>query len=240
MTQLRNQVILITGASRGIGEAIALALAAEGARLVLVARNPEDLERVRGKALQVGAEDVLTVTADVSREEEVDVMAEVALARFGQVDILVNNAGVGSFKPVTETTLEEWNRMFEVNVTGVFLCTKAILPSMIEKRSGQIITVSSDVGRRTIANGAGYCATKFAVQAFTDALRKEVRDKGIRVSNVLPGMTDTYFAGSTPGIPEKQGWLKGEDVAKAVLYIATQPPGVVVDEVTIHPTIQEY
>ncbi|GIM46321.1 clavaldehyde dehydrogenase [Collibacillus ludicampi] len=240
MNLLKNQVVVITGASRGIGEDIALLFAKEGAKLVLVARNPEDLERIRGKALQSGAEDVLTVTADVSREDEVDVMAEVALARFGSIDILVNNAGVGFFKPVTETTLEEWKAMFDVNVTGVFLCTKAVLPAMMEKGSGHIITVSSDVGRRTIANGAGYCATKFAVQAFTEALRKEIREKGIRVSNVLPGMTDTYFAGSMRGIPEKKDWLKGEDVARAVLYIASQPAGVVVDDVTIHPMIQDY
>ncbi|WP_018130959.1 SDR family oxidoreductase [Effusibacillus pohliae] len=237
---MEDKVVMITGASRGIGEAVALEFAKRKAKIVLVARTPEDLERVRGRVLDAGAEDVLTITTDISKEEEVEVMLDVTLSRFGRVDILVNNAGVGYFKPVVDTTLSEWQTMFDVNVTGLFLCTRGVLPKMLEQGSGHIINISSDVGRRTIAGGAGYCATKFAVQAFADALRKEVQRQGIKVTNILPGMTDTYFANSEQGAEHKRDWLKAEDIARAVLYAASQPPGVLVDDITLHPMVQEY
>jgi NADP-dependent 3-hydroxy acid dehydrogenase YdfG len=237
---MKDKVVVVTGASRGIGESVALAFAKENAKLVLVARNPEDLERVRGLAMEAGAEDVLTVTTDITKEDEVEVMVDVTLSRFGKIDILVNNAGVGYFKPVQETTLKEWQTMFDSNVTGLFLCTRGFLTSMLEQGSGHIINLSSDVGRRTIAGGAGYCATKFAVQGFAESLRKEVQPKGIKVTNILPGMTDTYFAGSRQGEPHKADWLKAEDIAAAVMYAARQPEKVLVDDVTIHPMIQEY
>ncbi|MFC4766885.1 SDR family oxidoreductase [Effusibacillus consociatus] len=237
---MKDKVVVITGASRGIGESIALAFAKEKAKLVLVARNPEDLERVRGRAMEAGAEDVLTVTTDISKEEEVEVMVEVTLSRFGRIDVLVNNAGVGYFKSVKETTLKEWQTMFDINVTGLFLCSRGVLQPMLEQGSGHILNISSDVGRRTIAGGAGYCATKFAVQGFADSLRKEVQSKGVKVTNVLPGMTDTYFANSEQGAAHKADWLQAEDIARAVLYAASQPEGVLVDDITIHPMVQEY
>lgn len=237
---MEQKVVVITGASRGIGEDIAYAFASQNARLVLVGRNPEDLERVRHRALEKGAADVLTMTADVSKEEEVDVMAEVTLARFERIDILVNNAGVGSFQQVVDTSLSEFQRMFDVNVTGVFLCSRAVLPTMLEQGEGHIINISSDVGRRTIAGGASYTATKFAVQGFAESLRKEVQSKGVRVSTVLPGMTDTYFAETQQGAEHKKDWLHGEDIARAVLFIASQPKGVLIDDITVHPMIQEY
>ncbi|GAX88788.1 SDR family oxidoreductase [Effusibacillus lacus] len=237
---MKEKVIVITGASRGIGEDIALAFAGQHAKLVLVARNPEDLERVRGRAMEAGAGDVLTVTTDVSKEDEVEVMVEVTLSRFGRIDILVNNAGIGYFKPVQETSLEEWQSMFDINVTGLFLCTRGVLPAMLEQGAGHIINISSDVGRRTFAGGAAYVATKHAVQGFADCLRKEVQAKGVKVTNILPGMTDTYFAESEQGAEHKKEWLKADDIARAVLFAASQPEGVLVDDITIHPMIQEY
>lgn len=237
---MEGKVVAITGASRGIGEDVALAFAKEKAKLVLVARSPEDLERVRSRAMEAGAEEVLTITTDITKEDEVQVMYDVLLSRFGRIDVLVNNAGIGYFRPVAETTLEHWKTMFDVNVTGLFLCSRGALIPMLEQGSGHIINISSDVGRRTIANGAGYTATKFAVQGFSDAMRKEVQAKGIKVTTILPGMTDTYFAGSEQGAPHKKDWLKGEDVARAVLYAVSQPAGVLVDDITVHPMIQEY
>lgn len=237
---MKDKVVVITGASRGIGESVALQFAREKAKLVLVARNPEDLERVRGLAMEAGAEDVLTVTTDISKEEEVDVMVEVTLSRFGRIDILVNNAGVGYFSPVRETSLTDWQTMFDVNVTGLFLCSRGALGPMLEQGSGHIINISSDVGRRTIAGGAGYCATKFAVQGFAESLRKEVQPKGIKVTTILPGMTDTYFADSEQGAAHQANYLKAEDIARTVVYAASQPAGVLVDDITVHPMIQEY
>lgn len=237
---MEAKVVVITGASRGMGEDIALEFAKQGAKLVLVARNPEDLERVRGRALEAGADEILTVTTDITKEDEVAVLYDVTVARFGRVDILVNNAGVGYFGKVEETPLEKWKTMFDVNVTGLFLCSRGALGPMLEQGSGHIINISSDVGRRAIAGGAGYCATKFAVQAFSEAMRKEVQAKGVKVTTILPGMTDTYFNNSQQGAEHKKDWLKGEDIAKAVVFAASQPAGVLLDDITVHPLIQEY
>lgn len=233
---MKSKVVVITGASRGIGEEIAMAFAREKAMLVLVARTPEDLERVRGRAMEAGSEDVLTVTTDISKEEEVEVLMDVTLARFGRIDILVNNAGVGFFNPVAETALSDWDRMFNVNVRGLFLCTREALKPMLEQGSGHIINISSVAGRRTFTGAAGYCATKFAVDGFTETLRKEVQPQGIKVTSILPGFTDTFFADSEQGAADKAGWLKAGDVAKAVLYAASQSEGVLVDEVKIVPS----
>lgn len=144
------------------------------------------------------------------------------------------------FKPVEETTVEEWKRLFEVNVQGVFIGTKAVLPHMKKQRSGTIITISSDVGRYTIANGSAYTATKYAVQGFSGSVAQEVRPYGIRVGTINPGMVDTYFANSTQGLPEKAEWLKAEDVAEAVVYMASAPKHMLVDEIVLHSLIQTY
>lgn len=136
--------------------------------------------------------------------------------------------------------MEEWERIFAVNVQGVFIGVKAVLPHMKERKSGTIITISSDVGRYTIPNGAAYTATKYAVQGFSGSLAQEVRKYGIRVGTINPGMVDTYFANSIQGVPEKRDWLKAEDVAKAVVYMASAPKHMLIDEIILHPLIQQY
>lgn len=231
---LRGQVAIVTGASRGIGLAIAHKLAEQGMQLVLIGSS-SDIQRV-GEQLK----DVKTFQADVSNEQQMNEVVEATIATFGRIDLLVNNAGIGVFKPVEETTVEEWKRLFEVNVQGVFIGTKAVLPQMKKQRSGTIITISSDVGRYTIANGSAYTATKYAVQGFSGSVAQEVRPYGIRVGTINPGMVDTYFANSTQGLPEKAEWLKAEDVAEAVVYMASAPKHMLVDEIVLHPLIQTY
>ncbi|MGG3999516.1 SDR family oxidoreductase [Anoxybacillus kestanbolensis] len=231
---LRGQVAIVTGASRGIGLAIAHKLAEQGMQLVLIGSS-SDIQRV-GEQLK----DVKTFQADVSNEQQMNEVVEATIATFGRIDLLVNNAGIGVFKSVEETTVEEWKRLFEVNVQGVFIGTKAVLPQMKKQRSGTIITVSSDVGRYTIANGSAYTATKYAVQGFSGSVAQEVRPYGIRVGTINPGMVDTYFANSTQGLPEKAEWLKAEDVAEAVVYMASAPKHMLVDEIVLHPLIQTY
>ncbi|ACJ34689.1 Short-chain alcohol dehydrogenase [Anoxybacillus flavithermus WK1] len=233
-SMLQGQVAIVTGASRGIGLAIAHKLAEQGMQLVLIGSS-SDIHRV-GDQLK----DVKTFQVDVSNEQQMNEVVEATIAAFGRIDLLVNNAGIGVFKSVEETTVEEWKRLFEVNVQGVFIGTKAVLPQMKKQRSGTIITVSSDVGRYTIANGSAYTATKYAVQGFSGSVAQEVRPYGIRVGTINPGMVDTYFANSTQGLPEKAEWLKAEDVAEAVVYMASAPKHMLVDEIVLHPLIQTY
>jgi len=230
---------LVTGASRGIGEAVAVALAEAGLDVALFARSEGDLARV-AKRVRATGRDVLVLAGDVMREEDVEGGVREVEARWGAVDVLVNNAGIGVFKPTWEIAADEWRRVLDVNLTGPFLFCKAVVPGMIARGRGQIVMISSDVGRRTIPDGAAYCASKFGLQALTEVLRKEVRAKGVKVGAVLPGMTDTYFAGSVQGDPRKADWLKADDVARAVLAMVAAPPHAQIDEITLHPMIQEY
>lgn len=237
--RLKNKVAIVTGASRGIGEAISLAFAREGTDLVVVGRNKEGLTRVAEKVKEVGRQ-CLVVVADVSKEEEVNQAAQQTLNHFGKIDILVNNAGIGIFKSIRETTAEEWNQVLGVNLTGAFLFTRAVLDDMAERGQGQIINISSDVGTRTIPRASAYCASKFGLEGFTGVLAKEVRKMGIKVGVIRPGMTDSTFNNSIQGDPEKDGWLQVEDVAEAAVYMAAAPRHALVDEIMVHPMIQEY
>jgi NADP-dependent 3-hydroxy acid dehydrogenase YdfG len=236
---LKDQVAIVTGASRGIGKEIALKLAKEGAKLTLVGSSQDILQSAKDLNSQ-GYANVMAVQADVANEEDMNRVVKSTLDQYGQIDILVNNAGIGFFKLTEEVSLEDWKKMFEVNVQGVFLGAKVVLPHMKERKSGTIITISSDVGRYTIPNGAAYTASKYAVQGFSGALAQEVREYGIRVGTVNPGMVDTYFANSTQGLPEKEEWLKVEDIANAVVYMASAPKHMLIDEIVLHPLVQNY
>ncbi|WP_027409824.1 SDR family oxidoreductase [Anoxybacteroides tepidamans] len=236
---LKDQVAIITGASRGIGKEIAFQLAEQGVKLALVGSSA-DIHQTGSELKQRGFQHVETFQADVANEQQMNEVVAQTLESFGQIDILVNNAGIGFFKPVDETSIEEWKKVFEVNVQGVFIGAKAVLPHMKERKSGTIITISSDVGRYTIPNGAAYTATKYAVQGFSGSLAQEVREYGIRVGTINPGMVDTYFANSVQGAPEKQNWLRVDDIAKAVVYMASAPKHMLIDEIVLHPLIQTY
>lgn len=236
---LKEQVAVITGASRGIGKEIAVKLAEQGMKLAIVGSSAQISETAE-ELKKIGFSNVLPIQADVTKEEDMVQVMKKTIEEFGQVDLLVNNAGVGFFKLTEEVTVEEWKKVFEVNVQGVFLATKAILPHMKERKTGTIITISSDVARYTIPNGAAYTATKYAVQGFSGSVAQEVREYGIRVGTINPGMVDTYFANSTQGLPEKHDWLKVEDIANAVVYMASAPKYMLIDEIVLHPLVQQY
>lgn len=235
---LKDKVVIVTGGTRGAGKAIAIRLASEGAKLSIIGSSEQIHETA--EELKESGIDVLGIQADVSKEDQVKEAFKKTLDQFGQVDILINNAGLGFFKLTEETTIDEWKKVFDVNVQGVFLCTKEILPHMKEKKAGTIITISSDVGRRTIANGAAYTASKYAVQGFIGSVAQEVQEYGIRVGTINPGAIDTYFADSKPGEAHKEDWLKVNDIAEAVTYMASAPKHMVVDEIMLHPLSQEY
>lgn len=235
---LNGKVAVVTGASRGAGKAIATRLMAEGVKLAIIGSSEQIHETA--KELKENGGEVLSLQADVADEQQVKKAFNQTFEQYGKVDILVNNAGVGFFKTVEETTTKEWEKVFAVNTKGVFHTTREVLPSMKENRSGTIITISSDVGRRAIANGSAYTATKYAVQGFIGSVAQEVQEYGIRMGTINPGAIDSYFAGSKQGETHKEDWLKVDDIAEAVCYMASAAKHMVVDEIMLHPLSQEY
>lgn len=236
---LKDEIAIVTGSSRGIGKEIAIKLAEQGMKLTIVGSSSQIVETA-DELRKMGYANVLPVQADVSKEEDMVAVVDKTIETYGSVDLLVNNAGVGFFKLTEEVSLDEWKKVFEVNVQGVFLATKAVLPHMKSQKSGTIITISSDVARYTIPNGAAYTASKYAVQGFSGSVAQEVREYGIRVGTINPGMVDTYFAESTQGLPEKKDWLKVGDIANAVVYMASAPKYMMIDEIILHPFAQQY
>jgi 3-oxoacyl-[acyl-carrier protein] reductase len=234
---LKDKVAVVTGASRGIGEATALTLAQAGADVVVTARTGDELAALaeRLERMEVAA---LAVTADLTREEDVARLRAAALERFGRVDILVNNAGVGKYGPLASLSAADYDWMMNTNMRSSFLCTSAFLPGMLERRQGWVVFVSSVAGLKGLPNESVYCATKFAQMGFAQALDYETREQGVKVSVVAPGGVGTHFAfgtGRTPGDPMLDAMMDAKDVAEAVLFAVTQPPKVRVFLIGMRP-----
>ncbi|MGI4743273.1 MAG: SDR family oxidoreductase [Janthinobacterium lividum] len=234
MTDLTNQVVLITGASRGIGRATALLLALQGAHVVLVARSDDELLDLAAKTQG------LPLVADVTDEADVKHVVEETIRHFGRLDAVVCNAGVGTFNELEHFSLEEWERMFATNVRGTFLLCKYAVPHFKARHKGHIVGITSDVAKRTFPNGTAYGASKFAQDALLGSLRKEVRPHGIKVSTIYPGLVDTHFNGQPGGEITAHTHLRPQDVAQAVRYVLEAPPHVVIDELMLHPMTQEW
>ena len=237
---ITDKVVFLTGASRGIGRELALRLATQQNHLGLLARNETELKELQSLCLGKGAPQVRIFAGDVSDEGVVKAAMEAFIGEFGRLDFLINNAGFGIFKPVEEIGSGEWDEVMDVNVKGTFLCCRYALPAMKSRKQGHIINIASDVAKRTFPVGSLYCASKYAQDAFSSALRKEVHPFGIKVSVVYSGLVDTHFHSHPQGSPEAESWLKGEDMADAIHYIMAQPPHVVIDELMIHPLSQAY
>ena len=234
---LKDKVAMVTGASRGIGEATALTLAQAGADVIVTARNGDELTALaeRLERMEVAA---LPVAADLTLEEDVDRLRDAALARFGRVDILINNAGVGKYGPLTSLSAADYDWMMNTNMRSSFLCTSAFLPGMLARRQGWVVFVSSVAGLKGLPNESVYCATKFAQMGFAQALDYETREQGVKVSVVAPGGVGTHFAfgtGRTPGDPMLDAMMDAKDVAEAVLFAVTQPPKVRVFLIGMRP-----
>lgn len=234
-----EKVALISGASRGIGREIALKLSNEGLKVILFARNYDELKNLENEINSNGGK-AFAFAGDIKKEEDIEKLVQAGLENFGNIDILVNNAGIGIFKATDEISKEEWDNIMEVNVRGTFLLTKLVLRKMKENRRGQIISITSDVAKRTFENGSLYCASKYAQDAFLMSLRKEVRKFNIKVSTIYPGNVDSYFNNSEQGEDYKKGWLKTSDIANAVSYILKAPENIVIDELMLHSLSQEY
>ena len=236
---LQTKIAVVAGASRGIGRAIATQLAAAGAQVILLARNQSDLNEALAEITQEGGLAAAFVL-DISDEQAVKSVFQQIIQQYKRIDILVNNAGIGEFYPVSETSASFWDEVMNTNVKGTFLCSKEAVIQMQKQGVGHIVSIASDVAKRTFANGALYCSSKYAQDAFSSALRKEVRKDGIKVSVVYPGLVDTYFNKSQPGNPANASHLKPEDIAASVLHILAAPKHVVIDELMIHPIAQDY
>ena len=235
--RLSGSVCLITGASAGIGKACALALAKEGASLVLTARRKPRLDELV-EAIQSAGGRAVEVVGDVREEETARRAVMTAKEQFGAVHILINNAGMGNYKQLIDTSAEEYDEMMDTNVRSTFLFTRHTVPLMIEQKSGTILMLSSMAGIYGFAGEAVYCATKFAQVGFAQALDKELHPHGIRVGVICPGGVKTEFAlgkGRTEESVAQSGMLDPEDVAAAVLLACTQPAHSRIIEIQMRP-----
>jgi NADP-dependent 3-hydroxy acid dehydrogenase YdfG len=245
---LQGKVCLVTGASSGIGEATAFRLSEAGAAVALAARREERLHALADR-IETGGGRALALTADVADESQARQAVERAASELGGLDVLVNNAGVMLLGPVAGADTSEWRRMVDVNVLGLLYCTHAALPIMGQQGSGHIVNISSVAGRTTRAGVAVYNATKWAVCAFSDALRQEVLHANVRVTVIEPGVVETEL-GDHVTHPlareaiermrtEMKAPLEADDIARSILYAVSEPQHVSVNEVLVRPTEQE-
>jgi NADP-dependent 3-hydroxy acid dehydrogenase YdfG len=231
MTSLEGKVALVTGASRGIGAAVAHSLAAEGVRLALASRSGDDL----------GLDGAVARRCDVRRPDDLEALVAEAVERFGGIDILVANAGVGAYGPFLDLPADQLEEMIDVNVKGTLYAVRAALPHLLESEAADIVTLASEAGRRGLPLEAVYCASKFAQVGLTRALDHELREQGVRCSNVCPGGVGTDFAmgrGRTPDMPALAGMMTPEDVAEVVLFVITRPRNHRILETAFRPVAE--
>lgn len=233
MKQLSGLTTIITGAGRGIGRAIAIALGNEGSNLVLVSRTLSQLNEtasmVNNNTIRIEC-----IAADISKESDINSIHNEVVSKFGYIDILVNNAGVGYFaKTVVDMDIQKYDEMFNVNMKGLFLMTKKFLPMMIKKNRGDIVNISSLAGRNAIEGGAVYAATKWAVIGFSKSLMLEVRKYNVRTITICPGSVNTTF---TTKELDNLSIPQPSDIAKVVVEALLMPRNVMISEIDIRPT----
>ncbi len=231
MGKLDSKVALVTGASRGIGAAVAQSLADAGADVSLASRSGDDL----------GIQGAVALPTDVRDPDAVEALVAATVDRFGRLDILVVNAGVGAYGPFLDLPADQMEEMIDVNVKGALYSIKAALPHLIESNAADIVTVASEAGRRGLPLEAVYSASKFAQIGLTRALDHELREQGIRCTNVAPGGVATDFAmgrGRTPEMPELEGMMSPKDVAEVVLFVLTRPRNHRILEVALRPVTE--
>jgi NAD(P)-dependent dehydrogenase (short-subunit alcohol dehydrogenase family) len=238
MDEIENKVAVVTGAGRGIGRAIAIELGRMGARVAVASRSARELEETV-RLVQAEKGKAICLPTDVRKEDEVRLLLEKAVTQFGPVDFWVNAAGVGVSGPVVEFTNEDYDAILDTNLKSIFFASRLMLPSMMERKTGHIINIASIAGKVGSANLAVYCASKFGLVGFTQALAEEVRQYGIRVSLICPGSTDTEFMGSSGKASKvRDRMLAPSDVAHAVRMLVTQAPNSFISEVIIRPTMK--
>ena len=237
--ELRDKVVVVTGAGRGAGRSIALALAREGARLALASRTKSELNAVREEVKALGAE-VIAIPTDLSDPKQIEDMAQETLKTFGTVDVVINNAGwCPALRLVQDTSIEDWDFAMNVNARGAFLMTRAFLPTLLAKRSGHVLNVSSEIAKKGVATAVAYGASKAAVLAFGQGLLAEVAPLGIRVTNVVPGTMNTSQRwDDNPDFP-RETVMEPDDLAQVVVSLLKLNDYVLVEEIPVRPILGE-
>jgi NADP-dependent 3-hydroxy acid dehydrogenase YdfG len=245
MLNIQDKVILITGASSGIGEACARLLAHKGARVLLGARRSDRLEALVGEIREAGGTAEFR-RLDVTSRADTQAFVDFAVERFGRVDVLINNAGVMPLSPLEALKVEEWDRMIDVNIRGVLHGIAAALPVMQRQRSGQLVNIASIGAYSVVPTGAVYCATKYAVRAISEGLRQEVGGD-IRVTLVSPGVVESELAESISDESSREAMkafrkvaITPDAIARAIAYAVEQPADVDVSELIVRPTASPY
>jgi NADP-dependent 3-hydroxy acid dehydrogenase YdfG len=244
---IKGKVAIVTGASSGIGQATALALAKAGAKVAGGARRTDKLDALKAEIKKAGGE-AFVQKLDVTKKPECDAFVDAVVKEWGTVDILVNNAGLMPLSFFKNMKVDEWDRMIDVNLKGVIYCTAAAIPHMMAKKSGHIVNLSSIAGRVVFPAGSVYCATKHAVTAFSEGLRQEFSQRsGIRVTCIEPGVVDTELNNSITDASlakfvestKQMESLKAQDIANAILFAVDSPHYVNINEIMLRPTSQE-
>jgi NADP-dependent 3-hydroxy acid dehydrogenase YdfG len=244
---IRNKVVIVTGASSGIGYSTALKLSKAGAKVAAGARRVEKLESLKKEVQQYGGE-ILVKKLDVTKKEDCDSFINLVNQTWNQIDILINNAGIMPLSFFKNLKVSEWEQMIDVNLKGILYCTAAVIPYMITKKSGHIINLSSVAGRIVFPAGSVYCATKHAVTAFSEGLRQELSQRyNIKVTCIEPGVvstelpntiTDKSLESFVKSVKEMES-LKADDIANAIIYSLDSPPYLNINEILLRPLSQE-
>lgn len=244
MSNIADKVIVITGASSGIGEATARHLAAKGAKVYLGARRKERLDAIVAELVSAGVQ-AAAMPVDVTKRSEVEAFVQGAIAKFGRMDVLVNNAGLMALAPIEKTLVDEWDRMIDINIKGVLYGVAAALPVFARQKGGHIINIASVAGHKVSIGGAVYCATKHAVRVISEGIRQEV--DGIRTTIISPGAVESELPlGSSDPVTAaglkafyRRMAIPAEAVARAIAFAIEQPADVDINEVLLRPTAQE-
>lgn len=237
---IKDQVVVITGASKGLGAAIATRLAQVGCTLALVARSEHELDKLADQLTCEHGVIVQGYACDLTDSQAVLALAKQITRSFGHIDVLVNNAGLGFYKPFLEHSVEEHEAIIDLNVKAAIHFSYGVLPKMIKRQSGQIINIASDVSTRPQPNMAVYSASKFALRGFSLSLLREVKEHGIKVGLLNPGIIDTCFNNNVPGNSSAEHALQPDSVADVVYQMIAQPQYQLIDELTLHPQLQDF
>ncbi len=244
MSEIQNKVVIITGASSGLGEATARRLAKNGAKLMLAARREDRLKELAAEIQKDGGTVKYQVT-DVSDRNQVEALAKATHQAYERIDVLVNNAGLMPLSPLAATKVDEWEKMVDVNIKGVLYGIAAVMPIMQQQKSGHIINLSSVAGHKVFPGGTVYCATKFAVKAISEGIRLESNGE-VRSTNISPGAVDTELTSTisheetAKNVDQLYGVaIDADAIARAIAYAIEQPGDVDINEIIIRPTKQE-
>ncbi len=244
MSLIQNKVVIVTGASSGLGEATAKRLAASGAKLMLAARREDRLKDLVAAIAQSGGTATYRVT-DVADRAQMEALAKETLRTYSRIDVLINNAGLMPLSPLDQVKVEEWDQMIDVNIKGVLYGIAAVLPIMRQQKSGHVINLSSVAGHKVFPGSAVYCATKYAVRAISEGLRLESNGE-IRSTNISPGAVATELTSTITDKDTAEGMnqlyaiaIDADAIARAIAYTIEQPSDVDVNEIIIRPTRQE-